>query len=236
MDWLTGGNDLVNTAFGWGLDMFGGKIASDESYDKTRRLQKHNFEFQREMFQKQLDADNTALQRRMADADEAGLNANLLFGAGSSGASTPSAGSGGAGSVSMEAPSGTTALQFAMAKERQDAEIDALKKQTEADVDLKNAQAALAMKQAGYTEQEIKFFLEHGVPAGTTNTTSTNSSGPFGLWNVGRTDTTAIGWRQNKNNKNPFGRAYDGLPLPPKGMSRWEYNRWLKANGYKIPR
>ena len=224
--------EMANTALAWGLDTMSSKWASDESYEKNRRLQKHNFEFQREMFQKQLDADNTALQRRMADADAAGLNANLLFGAGSQGAGTPSAGGGSSASVNVESPKADmmTAIQVSMAKKRQEAELDALEKQTNADVELKNAQAIKAMKEAGLTEQEINFFITHGVPAGTTNTTSTNSSGPFGLWNVGRSDTTAIGYRQNKN---PSGRANDGQTVPPRGMSRWEYNRWLKANGYK---
>lgn len=151
MEWITnalnGGNDFLNSALSWGMDLLGGKIGSDESYEKTRRLQKHNFEFQREMFQKQLDADNTALQRRMADADAAGLNANLLFGAGSQGAGTPSAGGGSAGSVSMESPKAElmTAMQISMQKDINEAEI--AKKQ---------AETVKTLIEAGYTEEKIK--------------------------------------------------------------------------------
>lgn len=174
MSWLTdivsGGGDLFNTAISWGLNTMGSKWESDEEYEKNRRLQKHNFEFQREMFQKQLDADNTAIQRRMADADAAGLNANLLFGAGSQGAGTPSAGGGSSASVSVDSPKADlmTAVGIAMQKERQDAELDALEKQTNADVELKNAQAIKAMKEAGYTQKQIDFYIAHGVFPGAT--------------------------------------------------------------------
>ncbi len=162
------------------------KASSDQSYEYTRRLQKHDFNFQREMWDKMLQADNTAIQRRMADANEAGLNANLLFNNGGTGASTPSVSGGSGGSVSMQ-PAQTdlmTAMQVSMQKERQDAEIDALGKQTEADVELKNAQAALTMKQAGYTQKEIDFYLKHGVFPGATisgGAFGANASVPVGL-------------------------------------------------------
>lgn len=100
------------------------KAAGDQNYEYQRRLQKHDFEFQREMWNKQLEADNTAIQRRMADADKAGLNANLLFNNGGSGASTPSVSGGSSGgSVNMQPIDIGTALEFALAKDKTDAEI-----------------------------------------------------------------------------------------------------------------
>lgn len=218
MDWLaevaSGGNDLANTALSWGLNTMSSKWASDESYEKNRRLQKHNFEFQREMFQKQLDADNTALQRRMADADAAGLNANLLFGAGSQGAGTPSAGGGSSASVNVESPKADmmTAIQVSMAKKRQEAELDALEKQTNADVELKNAQAIKAMKEAGYTQHQIDYYINNGVFPGATETRTNSYSGPLGFG--GSTSSTRP--IRNKNT------AYND------GLSNWEKEQLSK--------
>lgn len=99
--------------------------AAHNQYNYQRSLQEHDFAFQREMWDKQLEADNTAIQRRMADADAAGLNANLLFNNGGSGASTPSVSGGSSGSANMQPAQFDlmTAYQLSLQKERQDAEI-----------------------------------------------------------------------------------------------------------------
>lgn len=124
MDFSLQGEDLLNTALSWGLDTMSSKWGGDQNYDYQRRLQKHDFDFQREMWNKQLQADNTAIQRRMKDADEAGLNANLMFNAGSSGASTPSVSGGSTGAnVGMQTPNTAASLMYALTKAKNDAEI-----------------------------------------------------------------------------------------------------------------
>lgn len=124
MDFDLGLTDLANTALSWGLDTMSSKWAGDQNYEYARRLQKHDFNFQSKMWDKQLQADNTAIQRRMKDADEAGLNANLLFNNGGSGASTPSVSGGSTGAnIGMQTPNTGTALMYALTKAKNDAEI-----------------------------------------------------------------------------------------------------------------
>lgn len=146
MDFDFGLEDMLNTALSWGLDTMSSKWAGDQNYEYQRRLQKHDMNFQREMWDKQLQADNTAIQRRMADADAAGLNANLMFSAGSQGASTPSVSGGSSGgSVNIQPASATTAFQIAMQKDRN--EVEVAKTQ---------AEAIKTLLEAGYTEEKIQ--------------------------------------------------------------------------------
>lgn len=55
-------------------------------------------QFELEMYQRQLEASNTAIQRQKADALAAGVNPDFLFYNSSSGAGTPAAGTGSAAS------------------------------------------------------------------------------------------------------------------------------------------
>lgn len=189
--------------------------SSDRQYKYTRRLQKHEQAFQERM-------SNTAIQRQMADADAAGLNAHLLYNNGASGASTPSGGHGGVNGPEPQTIDAATAVQFAMQKERQDAEIDALEKQTNADVELKNAQAIKAMKEAGYKQHEIDYYINNGVFPGATETRSSSYKGPLGIGG-GITTTRPI---RNKNT------AYnDGLSNWEKEhLSRMPKEKWQKLS------
>lgn len=133
-----------------GAQIAGSGIASDQSYEMNRRLQKHDQEFQRDM-------RATAYQTAVTDMKKAGLNPGAIYGAGGGdtmgGSSSASAGSvsnplGNIGSL-LEA-GGATALLEAQ-KDKLNAETGKTKAETTTEDILRNAKKNLLNAQ---TEKE----------------------------------------------------------------------------------
>lgn len=154
----------AGTALGGAIDSVFNKAAADQEYEYNRRMQEDDQDFQREMFDKQVDLSNTAYQRGMEDMKKAGLNANLAFAqGGGSAASTPSgagSASGGGVRVNSAAGSANTAL---MAKQIENMDADSNVKNTQAGLNdlektlkpqITKAQVALAQATTDKTRQE----------------------------------------------------------------------------------
>ena len=125
--------------------------------------------------------------------EKAGINPAVAF---SGGASLSS--QGGGSSASASAPSGTKtniAETMMSLKERKtgvkqiENNINNQTALTNADVELKNAQAIKTMKEAGYTQHQIDYYLENGVFPGATVKTGVNA----GLKGVGIYNEMPVG-------------------------------------------
>lgn len=198
---------------GGGINDIFNKASADRSYEINRRLQKHDQAFQREM-------RATAYQTTVEDMQKAGINPAVAL---SNGASQSQ---GGSSSASASAPSGggeNVAETIMSLKERKTG-IDQIKANinnqtalTNADVELKTAQAVKTMKEAGYTQHQIDYYLANGYFPGQTITKSTNVSGPFGFAG-GSSETVPA---TNKNNKELPKSAQDNW----KGTNKKEQER-----------
>lgn len=196
------------------IDSVFNKAAADQNYEYERRLQKHDQEFQKEM-------RATAYQTTVEDMQKAGINPAVAL---SNGASQSQGGSSSHGSVSMQGASGSNVAETMMSLKERKTGIDQIKSNinnqtalTNADVELKTAQAIKTMKEAGYTQHQIDYYLANGYFPGQTITKSTNVSGPFGFAG-GSSETIPA---TNRNNKELPKSAQDNW----KGTNKKEQER-----------
>lgn len=154
------------------IDSIFNKAAADQNYEYERRLQKHDQEFQKEM-------RATAYQTTVQDMQKAGINPAVAL---SGGASQSLGGSSSHGSVGMQGASGSNVAETMMSLKERKTGIEQINTNiqnqtalTNADVELKKAQATKELKQAGFTDKQIEFYMKHGVFPG-----ATISGGAFG--------------------------------------------------------
>lgn len=184
---------VAGTTTGNAIDSIFNKAAADKNYEYERSLQKADQEFQKYM-------RATAYQTTVEDMQKAGINPAVAL---SGGASQSQGGSSSHGSVSMQPGKGNIAETMMSLKERKtgieqiNANINNQTALTEADVELKKAQASKELKQAGFTDKQIEFYMKHGVFPGASTTKSI--SGPAG---IGISNTEPIGLKKDKDNEN----------------------------------
>ena len=164
----------AGTLAGGGIDSIFSKASADQSYEYNRRLQKHDQEWQEKM-------RATQYQTTVEDMQKAGINPAVAL---SGGASLSS--QGGSSSASAQAPKANP-IDVATASvglKAQKAQIQNQTALTEADVELKKAQATKELKEAGFTDKQIEFYMKHGVFPGATisgGAFGANASVPVGL-------------------------------------------------------
>lgn len=192
---MASGNDygLIGGILGWATDTLGisdiwSKASADRSYEMNRRLQKHDQAFQKEM-------RATAYQTMVDDMEKAGINPAVAL---SNGGGTVM---GGSSSASATAPQmakldSATAMTNLWTAKKQIQNQTAL---TNADVELKKAQAIKELKDAGYKDLEIKYFLSTGTAPGATNTISTNFGALTAHGGVSKTTPITMGKNQREH-------------------------------------
>lgn len=178
--------------------------SSARQYKYTRRLQKHQMEFNKMM-------SDTAVQRRVADLEAAGMNPILAI---NGGGAADSAGAQG-GSIGMQDQQDTDFMSKAVSAQeykRAKAETENLKSTTEqnesataknyADIanneEITKAQVNLLLKEAGYKQSEIEYYNKWGVFPGATTTTGGSGSIIYGLASGSGTKTEPVGLKNNK--------------------------------------
>lgn len=132
------GGAVAGSLLKGGISSFFGKQAADQEYEYNRRLQEHNFDFQREM-------RDTQYQATVEDMKKAGINPAVAL---SGGAAQSQAAGGSSASVGVQAPD-TGSMEGLMGAIQQTALTKAQKENIEADTELKD-------KQSGKTEAETK--------------------------------------------------------------------------------
>ena len=189
---------VAGTALDFGLNLLGHKKTGDMNYEYASKLQQKDMDFQKEMRE-------TAYQTMVDDMIKAGLNPAQAIGGGGTvmgGSSNASAST--AGNFNTNFATNALGLTQGIANIKQTyANIDNQTAATAADIELKKAQATKELKEAGFTEKQIEYYMKHGVFPGATETTTYNATA-FGIGG-GKTKTTPIGLKttggRDKNRK-----------------------------------
>lgn len=200
--------------------------ANEETKKATAKQQAFNAAEAQKNRDWQTTMSNTAHQREMADLEAAGLNPVLTA---NQGAAT------GAGATASVMPNEVQNT----AKKLASVEIESMKKQnekidndmanntakTQADVAQANANALKAMKDAGYTDAQIKYYQKHGVFPGATRTKTGGANVLFGLAGANTSETVPIGLIEPE--QPTTAKKAQAKSQRPDNIAKRKINKWL---------